>query len=432
MPMEQCNFRVYIRVSAWVPVGLLLAFQAHAQSSPAAKLTVDQAVAEAIQNHPSLMAERANIGIADARILTARLRPNPAVSTEGDHLDVLGTGFNDTNAGGPTEFSLRTDWPIELGGKRERRIDVAEKSKSVVELAFLDAVRVLTLDARNACVDALLARENLNLARLNLESLNRIVAINAARVKAGDIPEVDLIRSRVAALQYANAVRRAELAVQEAALRLRTVLGRSVGSPPPELSGDLQRESTTVALEELRATALDSRPDLRALRLDQERAAAELRLQMAQAKPDLTVGAEYRRQQVNAQSNSLGFFVSAPLQLFNRNQGEIARARQEQRQGGLRVYALELVVAGEVENAYNRFQTAQGLLQAIRGQLLEGARDVREITDYSYQRGEATLLQLLDAQRAYNDTMQDYNEARAEYARSLYLLDAVSGKAVTK
>ena len=432
MPMEQCNFRVYVRVSAWVPVGLLLAFQAHAQSSPAAKLTVDQAVAEAIQNHPALMAERANIGIADARILTARLRPNPEVSTEGDHLDVLGTGFNDTNAGGPTEFSLRTDWPIELGGKRERRIDVAEKSKSVVELAFLDAVRVLTLDARNACVDALLARENLNLARLNLESLNRIVAINAARVKAGDIPEVDLIRSRVAALQYANAVRRAELAVQEAALRLKTVLGRSVGSPPPELSGDLQRESTTVALEELLATALDSRPDLRALRLDQERAAAELRLQMAQAKPDLTVGAEYRRQQVNAQSNSLGFFVSAPLQLFNRNQGEIARARQEQRQGGLRVHALELLVAGEVENAYNRFQTAQGLLQAIRGQLLEGARDVREITDYSYQRGEATLLQLLDAQRAYNDTMQDYNEARAEYARSLYLLDAVSGKAVTK
>ena len=215
-------------------------------------------------------------------------------------------------------------------------------------------------------------------------------------------------------------------------MRLKTVLGRATDSPAAEVSGDLQRESTTVALEELRAAALDSRPDLKALRLDQERAAAELRLQMAQAKPDLTVGAEYRRQQVNAQSNSLGFFVSAPLQIFNRNQGEIARARQEQRQGGLRVHALELVVAGEVENAYNRFQTAQGLLQAIRGQLLEGARDVREITDYSYQHGEATLLQLLDAQRAFNDTMQDYNEARAEYARSLYLLDGVCGKAVTK
>ena len=430
--MGLCSFRAYVRISAWVPVGLLLAIQVHAQSSPAAKLTVEQAVAEAIQNHPSLMAERANIGIADARILTARLRPNPEVSTAGDHLDVLGTGFNETNGGGPTEFSLRTDFPIERGGKRERRIDVAEKSKSVVELAILDAERVLTLDVRNACVDALLARENLDLARLNLESLNRIVAINAARVKAGDIPEVDLIRSRVAALQYANAVRRAELAVQEAAMRLKTVLGRAADSPPAEVSGDLQRESTTVALEELRATALDSRPDLRALRLDQERAAAELRLQMAQAKPDLTVGAEYRRQQVNAQSNSLGFFVSAPLQIFNRNQGEIARARQEQRQGGLRVHALELVVATEVENAYNRFQTAQGLLQAIRGQLLEGARDVREITDFSYQRGEATLLQLLDAQRTFNDTMQDYNEARAEYARSLYLLDGVCGKAVTK
>jgi cobalt-zinc-cadmium efflux system outer membrane protein len=430
--MGQCNFRALVGVSAWLSAGLLLAFQALAQSSPAAKLTVDQAVAEAIQNHPALMAERANIGIADARIVTARLRPNPEVSTAGDHLDLLGTGFNETNGGGPSELSLRTDFPIERGGKRERRIDVAEKSKSVVELALLDAVRVLTLDVRNTYVDALLARENLALARLNLESLNRIVAINAARVKAGDIPEVDLIRSRVAALQYANAVRRAELAVQEAATRLKTVLGRSSVSPAPEVSGDLGREPAALALDELRAAALDSRPDLRAMRLDQERAAAELRLQLAQAKPDFTVGAEYRRQQVNAQSNSLGVFVSAPLQIFNRNQGEIARARQEQRQGGLRLRALELAVAGEVESAYNRFLAAQGLLQAIRGQLMEGATDVRKITDYSYQRGEATLLQLLDAQRTFNDTMQDYNEARAEYARSLYLLDGVCGKAVTR
>ena len=62
--------------------------------------------------------------------------------------------------------------------------------------------------------------------------------------------------------------------------------------------------------------------------------------------------------------------------------------------------------------------------------MLEQAREVREITEYSYKRGDATLLEFLDAQRAFNETMQSYNEARAEYARALYLIDSVSGKAV--
>jgi cobalt-zinc-cadmium efflux system outer membrane protein len=123
-------------------------------------------------------------------------------------------------------------------------------------------------------------------------------------------------------------------------------------------------------------------------------------------------------------------FLSVPLPVFNRNQGEIERARQEQRQIQWRIQGLEAAIAGEVENAYQQFQTARSLLDAIAGQMVGQARDVRGITEFSYTRGEATLLQLLDAERAFNETMQAYNEARAEYARNLYLLEAVSGKEV--
>lgn len=413
-------------------IALFAVLPACAQPAAPEKLTVDQAVAEALQKNLSLMAERANIGIADARILTARLRPNPVLSAAGDHMDVLGTGFDDANGGGPTEIVVGAEFPIERGGKRERRVDVAERERAVVETRFLDAVRTVKLDVQTAFVGVLLARDNLTLAKDNLATFNQIVEVNAARVKAGDIAEVELVRSRVAALQYANSVRRAELTLRAAATRLKTLLGRTAGSPPVAAVGDLKRESTVPGLKELQDAALQARPDLRASRLDSERAAAEVRLQLAQAKQDYTIGTEYRRQQVNAKSNSLTVGVSMPLPFFDRNQGEIARSRQEQIQTGLRVRALEVEIAAEVETASNQFEAARGLVESIEGKLLGEARDVRDITDFAYRSGEASLLELLDAQRAFNETMQAYNDTRAEYAQSLYLLDAVCGKAVTK
>ena len=411
--------------------GLCLAGYLCAQS-PAEKLTLDQAVAEALEKNLVLLSERSSIAIAEARVLTARLRPNPVVSVGGDHMDLLGTGFNDLNNGGPTEFSLRTDFLWERAGKRRLRTEVAEAARSVAQLQFLNSVRGVVLDVQSAFVDALLARDSLALARENLSSLNQIVEINAARVKAGDLAEVELIRSRLAALQFETSVRQAELKLSAALVRLQTFLGRSKPSPSFDVAGDLSRAKAAPALEDLRTSARELRPDLRALNRDQERAEAELRSQIAQGKVDYTLGTEYRRQQVAAKSNSLGVFFSVPLPVFNRNQGEIERARQERQQIHWRLGALEAAIAAEVETAYQQFLTARSLLEAIEGQMVGQARDVREITEFSYKRGEATLLQLLDAQRAFNETMQAYNEARAEYARNLYLLDAVSGKAVTR
>jgi cobalt-zinc-cadmium efflux system outer membrane protein len=298
-------------------------------------------------------------------------------------------------------------------------------------MEFLDAVRLVALDVENSIVDVLLAKDNLALARDNVDAANRIVDTNATRVRTGDIAEVELIRSRVAALQFSNSLRRAELAERAAQSRLKSLLGRGAGSAPIAIAGDLRRSQTAQSRSELADSALASRPDMQALRRGSERASADVRLQMAQAKVDYTVGTEYRRQQgVNGKGNSLGFFLSAELPVFNRNQGEIERARQELRQNQARVRALESTIRSEVESAYDEWEASRDLLDGIEAKMLSEAREVREVTDYSYRRGEATLLELLDAQRAFNETMQAFNEARAEHARSLYLLDAVTGKAV--
>ena len=148
---------------------------------------------------------------------------------------------------------------------------------------------------------------------------------------------------------------------------------------------------------------------------------------------DYTVGTQVHRQYgdgLNVAGNSLGVFFSVPIPLFNRNQGEIARSRQEQQQILSRIQALQADIRQDVDSAYQQYQTAQQLLENIEKNMLQQASAVRKTTEYSYRRGEASLIELLDAQRAFNDTMQSYNDALAEYARSLYLMDSISGKGV--
>jgi cobalt-zinc-cadmium efflux system outer membrane protein len=121
-------------------------------------------------------------------------------------------------------------------------------------------------------------------------------------------------------------------------------------------------------------------------------------------------------------------FFSAPLPLFSRNQGEIARARVQQQQAQAKVRALEQDVALEAANAYAEYVASRDIVETIETRMLTPATDVRATTEYAYRRGEATFVEFLDAVRAYNDTMQSYNEARASFARSLYTLDTIAAR----
>jgi cobalt-zinc-cadmium efflux system outer membrane protein len=417
-----------ISVSAWTLAGQEAPRQAVA--NPPDQVTIGQAVQEALDRNLGLLAERYNLNIAEARIITARLRPNPVLSVGWDYQDLLGTGFSPTNQAGPGEANSRVDFVLERGGKRRRRIEVAQNARSVAQLQLLNTTRALILDVESAFVDIQLAKENLALARDNLKAFNGIVEVNSTRVRVGDLSKVELVRSRVAALQFQNAVRQAELKLRIARNRLQKLMGRALLSDAFDTVGGLRRDTVALNVADILKQALDLRPDLLALNRDQARSLADLRLQLAQGKVDYTVGVQYHRQYDNATGNSLGFFFSAPLPVFNRNQGEIERARREHQQIEARMRALKQDIDQEVQNAYQQYLTARELLESIERDMLDQARDVRDTTEYSYRRGEASFVELLDAQRAFNDTRQSYNEAGAEYARNLYLIDAVSGKAV--
>src|SRR6266852_4131108 len=146
--------------------------QQPASPGQADRLTIDQAVQEALGHNLARLADEYNLSIAEARLITARLRPNPVFSAGLDYQDILGSGFrlDPTNNAGPPEFNFRTDFILERGRKRERRIEVAEGAKDVVKLQLLESTRQLILDVESAFVDVLLARENLAVAQSSLKS----------------------------------------------------------------------------------------------------------------------------------------------------------------------------------------------------------------------------------------------------------------------
>jgi outer membrane protein, heavy metal efflux system len=412
---------------------LCVGLSASASRAGAQTLTIAQAVDEAVGHNLTLIAQRANLTVAETLLLTARLRPNPVASFSADHLDLLGTGFDEANNGGPPEIAFRVDVPIERGAKRERRMDLASASKVLAEAQFADAVRTLRADVTLACIDVLAARATRALVADNLRAFEELARVNRARVAAGSLAPVESTRSEVARLQFRSTAVRADLELTTALTKLRTLIGRTANDPI-DLAGDLRVIGGTVPnLTDVQALALSTRPDLRSLELGQARSLADLRLQESIGRIDYTVGAEYRRQQgIAGRSNSLGFFVTAPLPVLNRNQGEIARAGAERDQLERQTAAIRAQILSDVDIAYQEYTTNRDLVAAIEHDLIEPATSARDISTYTYRAGGSSLLELLDAQRAFNDTMQSYLDAQAGLRRAVARLNAAVGMEVMR
>jgi outer membrane protein, heavy metal efflux system len=150
------------------------------------KITIEQAVAQALEKNLASLAEKQNLAIAEARTVPARLGPNPVLTLSGDHLDLLGT-YSSSNAACPAEYGARTDFVIERGGKRCPRIEVASAANEVARPPFLNSVRSLVLEVEISFVNALLAKSNVALATDSLKTLNDVAEINKARVRSGDL-----------------------------------------------------------------------------------------------------------------------------------------------------------------------------------------------------------------------------------------------------
>lgn len=409
------------------------------QSQPAEprNITLAAAIQQALEADPKIQAGFESVRQTEADLVTAGLLPNPTVSGSGT-LMPLNRPFTPTRQGGPPQFDAGLAFPIDgfLFGKRAAAVVAAQQGVDVATAEFAELVRQRIAGTIAAFYDVLEAQAILELAREDLQSLSLVERIIANRVALGDVGTIELDRIRLSIFSSRREARSRESALAAALSRFRAFLGMADGTPL-RLAGNLDaaRPAAPLSTEAAMAIADENRPDLIALRRQVEKAAADLRTEERKALPQVTPRIGYTRQfQEKAigypDVNAWGVGVDLSIPLFDRNQGNIAKARSLRVQSALNVDARMVDLRAEIEQAVQAYQTAYQVLTSDDPGQLDAARNVRDKIRTAYELGGKSLIEVLDAQRTYRETYRLHITGRSGYWHALHGLNAAVGKQV--
>src|ERR1700722_1990342 len=390
---------------------------AQAPTSGPVKITLDQAVQMAHDHNHALKAARTTIQQNQAQEITANLRPNPTLSGDSQFLPVFQPGSFTTNyVNEITQFDIGIGYLFERGGKRQRRLEAAQDATAVTRSTVDDNERTLAFSVATQFVNVQLAESTLDLALQDVKSFQDTVDISDARYKAGDMSEADYLKIKLQLLQFQSDVANARMSRATSLVSLREFLGYESVPADFDVAGDLEYQPLNLKEEDLAAMALKQRADLRAAQQGITAAQSQIALAQANGKKDITASIDYSH--VSGYS-SLSIFGSIDLPIFDRNQGEIARTRYALTQAQeLELGAAETVV-GDVYTAYETLHANDAVMVLYRGGYLDDSQKSRDISEYAYKRGAASLLDFLDSERSYRAIQLAYRQALAAYALAL-------------
>ena len=393
------------------------------------RISLDEAVRLTIERNPQAAAARALVEVASSGRLEAQLRPNPALSFESEGYPLFESprpAFLDGQ-----ELTVRFDQELETAGRRGLRREAAALGLEAAELTLRDRLRVLELAAQRAYYQLVLAQADQEVARASLQEIDRMLSLSRERARLGEIARADVRRLEVERLRFAEDAFSAELAFTNAQSGLLALLGAGDLSQPIEATDTLAMpESRGVPVlpasgsANLDAPGLPSRPDLLSARAELGLADTETRLQRALRSPNVTVGGGYRR---DFGANAVVFGVTVPLPIWNRNQGGLARAQAGRQLAMHNLAAVELQVRLEIQQAVNAVTVARARAEYVEQKVLASAREARDVVSESYRLGAVDLIDFLDGQRAFRDTLRTYNRALFEYHVGLFELNAAMG-----
>lgn len=389
-------------------------------------------VRRALASNAELAAARLDIARARARLSQAGLRPNPT-------LDVEQTTGRFTGSAGESEISVGLAVPVELGGKRRRRIELARAEFEAAEAEVADRERRLANEVRVSYAEALASIRELG----TLEELNNIdlqtTRFIQARVNEGETAPIELNQLRVEVERLRSRRALVEGRLQASLLKLKSL----TGVPANELvrlREDIASPglaSPPTSLEAATDIALRSRPDLKLARLNVEVAQAGLRLARSYAVPDITAFTKYSQGRSVFDDTPVGvltdrdklvtFGVSVGIPIFNRNQGAKAEATAAITQSERRLEFVEAIVRTEVQSAYARYQAARVAVSTFeQGVIPRSTENIRTIRA-AYQIGAFSITDLLVEQRRLVDAQREFTEALAEQYRALADIQAAIG-----
>lgn len=375
-------------------------------------------------NNLEYAAQKYTVNLAEAEVENAKIIPDVEWNIEGNS--------NQKHMGNNLETGL--GWTIELGGKRKARIDLAKSQVDLNRYLLQDYLRNLYADASLQFLECIQNKNLLDVQLNSYKTLSNLAASDSIRYKLGDITLTDSKQSKLEAQFMLNEVFKAESEWKNSLYALNLVMGKSQKDTLYTANSNFTDFTRDFDLADLITTAQNNRADLQAALQNKEVSQKMLKLAKANRVMDLGIsaGMQFNGKATNEEAPSpyhtgVTAGLSIPLRFLNNRKGEVQTAHYTIQQADLEYKQVELQIQTEVTQAYQNYVNTKKQMQQFSNGLLSESKAILEGKIYSYKRGNTSLLEVLDAQRTYNDVQENYYQTLYNFSSALVRLERTVG-----
>jgi outer membrane protein, heavy metal efflux system len=415
--MAKDKQRIVVAAACFLLMPGVLFSQTQLSRSTSTAITMQQAVDLARTKNPTLLSAQQNLFSVKAQEIQAGLRVNPDFNASGSNV-TLGAQANN-----PYDYNVGISRLFERGQKRRWRLDSARSTTAQTDAQYHNQEQQTILAVRQAFTNFVLAKAAKKLADDNLNDFKHEVDIGHERLKAGDLAKLDFERLDLQLAQFESDESSAVTNQEQASAQLQVLLGYEKPHADFDVIGDIVPPVVSATMEELEQKALAARPDYRAAKLGVAVADANVKLAYANGTTDPTLEADYDR---NGPDNSVGFSIDIPLRIFDRNQGNKETSKFVAQANRFGEIAARNQVFGDVDEAWAGYANVKILAERYNGHYLDEAKDVLDISKFSYEHGGLALIDYLDALRDSRSVTSDALNAYAQTWMAIHQLSFVT------
>ncbi len=412
------------RLMAWMGLLLsglqLLGLSTGTQASePNSAYTLNTVVGLALERNPTMAGAQGYVRQSRGQQVAAGAYPNPSISGSAGR----GTIRDPSTGTSILERTVTVEQPLEWQGKRRARQQAADAGVAGAGAALEETRLNVIAEVKVAFYQLLFAQRDAELATQNLTMVEEVLRTVKVRVAAGEATPFETMKATVEVQKAKKEVARAQNALLVTRARLDMLTAGALGKQF-SIQGDFESLQQELDLDALAARALEQHPTLRRLTKLVEQAQFSAILERESRIPNVTVQGTYHRE---AGDEAVTAGLSVPLPLWYRRQGEIETALGARH----RAEAERLRAQNELTQAITQHvqdvRTANEQIQVFETGLLKQAEQTLRVARVSFQQGAASLLDVLDSQRVYRQTLIEYVQARADLSIALARLERAVG-----
>jgi outer membrane protein, heavy metal efflux system len=381
--------------------------------------TLNEVVQLALQHSPLMSGAEAALEQSRGQRVTAGAYLNPTITGSAGR----GSIRDPSNGVSITERTITVEQPLEWLGKRAARQRAADAGVAGALAGMEETQVIVKADVKGAFFQLLFAQHDAQLARENLKTVEDLVKLVTARVSTREAPKFELVKATVELQKSKKDLARADNALLVARAKLNTVTGKALGESFA-IQGEFEPVRAGMDLRVLTDQARERQPALRRQQRLVEQAEFTIEQERASRMPNLAVIGQYHRE---AGDESVTGGLSVPLPLWYRRQGEIGTAMGTHRRAQADRDRLQQELEQTITQHFQEMQTAQAQMQVFEQGLLHQAKEAFDIAQFSFRHGATSLLEVIDSQRVYRQTLLEYAQARADHSIALARLERAVG-----